>query len=105
MRGCTATNRAGPSTSTSGRSERSLRHTTRQGKCRSAQRSRGGSNRGRLRGQRGAAVFTPLNVRARGRWAEILPRLGLDRKFLSGKHGGCPVFGGGGGGGGCHNRG
>src|SRR5580698_6037105 len=31
---------------------------------------------------------------ARGRWAEILPRLGVDPKFLTGRHGPCPFCGG-----------
>lgn len=31
---------------------------------------------------------------ARGRWAGILPRLGIGTKFLSGKHGPCPMCGG-----------
>src|SRR3954470_15707003 len=32
--------------------------------------------------------------RARGRWREILPQLGVDTKFLSNKHGPCPLCGG-----------
>ncbi len=32
--------------------------------------------------------------RARGRWTEILPRLGIDRTFLVNKQGPCPVCGG-----------
>lgn len=32
--------------------------------------------------------------RARGRWAEILPRLGIDTGFLRNKHGPCPLCGG-----------
>jgi len=32
--------------------------------------------------------------RARGRWAEILPRLGIARRFLQNRHGPCPLCGG-----------
>jgi putative DNA primase/helicase len=32
--------------------------------------------------------------RARGRWREILPRLGIDTRFLVNKHGPCPLCGG-----------
>jgi putative DNA primase/helicase len=32
--------------------------------------------------------------RARGRWREILPRLGVDTRFLTKKHGACPICGG-----------
>jgi putative DNA primase/helicase len=32
--------------------------------------------------------------RARGRWREILPRLGIETSFLSNKHGPCPLCGG-----------
>jgi len=32
--------------------------------------------------------------RARGRWREILPRLGVDSRFLVNKHGPCPLCGG-----------
>ena len=32
--------------------------------------------------------------RARGRWLEILPAFGIDRRFLNGKHHPCPVCGG-----------
>ncbi len=32
--------------------------------------------------------------RARGRWREILPRLGIDPKFLRNRHGPCPLCGG-----------
>jgi putative DNA primase/helicase len=32
--------------------------------------------------------------RARGRWREILPRLGVDTQFLTNKHGPCPNCGG-----------
>jgi putative DNA primase/helicase len=31
---------------------------------------------------------------ARGRWGEILPRLGVDRRFLVNRHGPCPICGG-----------
>jgi putative DNA primase/helicase len=32
--------------------------------------------------------------RARGRWLEILPQLGVDTRFLRNKHGPCPICGG-----------
>src|SRR5215204_880230 len=32
--------------------------------------------------------------RARGRWREILPQLGIDTRFLVNKHGPCPLCGG-----------
>ncbi len=32
--------------------------------------------------------------RARGRWSEILPRLGIDARFLRNRHGPCPLCGG-----------
>ena len=32
--------------------------------------------------------------RARGRWREILPRLGVEPRFLVNRHGPCPVCGG-----------
>jgi putative DNA primase/helicase len=32
--------------------------------------------------------------RARGRWREILPQLGIDTRFLCNKHGPCPICGG-----------
>jgi putative DNA primase/helicase len=32
--------------------------------------------------------------RARGRWREILPQLGIDPRFLSNKQGPCPMCGG-----------
>jgi phage/plasmid primase-like uncharacterized protein len=32
--------------------------------------------------------------RARGRWHEILPQLGIDARFLCNKHGTCPICGG-----------
>lgn len=37
---------------------------------------------------------TSLSERARGRWAGILPEFGIDRRYLSGKHGPCPMCGG-----------
>lgn len=37
---------------------------------------------------------TPLAERARGRWAGLLPMLGVDSKFLSPKQGPCPICGG-----------
>ncbi len=33
-------------------------------------------------------------LRARGRWKEILPRLGIDARFLRNRHGPCPLCGG-----------
>ena len=33
-------------------------------------------------------------ARAHGRWREILPRLGVDPKFLTNRHGPCPLCGG-----------
>ncbi|HEY1260560.1 MAG TPA: toprim domain-containing protein [Stellaceae bacterium] len=39
--------------------------------------------------------MTPGTVeRARGRWREILPRLGVDGRFLVNRHGPCPLCGG-----------
>jgi putative DNA primase/helicase len=32
--------------------------------------------------------------RARGRWREILPRLGIETQYLTNKHGRCPICGG-----------
>jgi len=32
--------------------------------------------------------------RARGRWREILPQLGIDTRFLRNQHGPCPICGG-----------
>jgi putative DNA primase/helicase len=37
---------------------------------------------------------TSLADRAEGRWKSILPALGIDRKFLTGKNGPCPLCGG-----------
>jgi putative DNA primase/helicase len=37
---------------------------------------------------------TPIKEIARGRWASILPLLGVDVRFLTGKHGPCPICGG-----------
>lgn len=34
---------------------------------------------------------TPLRDRARGRWLDILPNLGVSRDYLSGKHTACPI--------------
>jgi putative DNA primase/helicase len=36
----------------------------------------------------------PLRDRARGRWHDILPLLGIDRRYLTGKNGPCPMCGG-----------
>lgn len=36
----------------------------------------------------------PLRDRARGRWLGILPALGIEESFLTGKHGPCPLCGG-----------
>lgn len=38
--------------------------------------------------------MTQLPQRAMDRWADILPRLGVDRRYLSGRHGPCPKCGG-----------
>jgi putative DNA primase/helicase len=38
--------------------------------------------------------MTPLWERANGRWRSILPALGIDERFLTGKHGPCPICGG-----------
>jgi putative DNA primase/helicase len=38
--------------------------------------------------------MTPLWERAQGRWRSILPALGIDPRYLTGKHGPCPVCGG-----------
>ena len=38
-------------------------------------------------------VFDTIE-RAHGRWREILPRLGIETKFLTNKHGPCPLCGG-----------
>jgi putative DNA primase/helicase len=39
--------------------------------------------------------MTPLHERARGRWKAILPALGIDRAYLTGKNGPCPLCPGG----------
>jgi putative DNA primase/helicase len=41
-------------------------------------------------------AFPAMNTieRARGRWQEILPQLGVDARFLCNKHGPCPICGG-----------
>src|SRR3954453_5970273 len=39
-------------------------------------------------------MMTGTVERARGRWREILPQLGIDTKFLVNKHGPCPLCGG-----------
>jgi putative DNA primase/helicase len=38
--------------------------------------------------------MTPLWERCNGRWRSILPALGVDPKFLSGKNGPCAICGG-----------
>lgn len=38
--------------------------------------------------------MTTLSDRAKGRWRSILPLAGVDSKFLTGKHGPCPMCGG-----------
>ncbi|MGY4437064.1 putative DNA primase/helicase [Bradyrhizobium sp. F1.13.1] len=38
---------------------------------------------------------TPLHERARGRWTSILPALGIDKSYLTGKNGPCPLCPGG----------
>lgn len=45
----------------------------------------------------GSVMMTPRMPAAdigRGKWATMLPQLGVDRSFLSGKHGPCPMCGG-----------
>lgn len=37
---------------------------------------------------------TPLTERCTGRWATLLPLLGVDRSYLNGRHGPCPMCGG-----------
>ena len=39
-------------------------------------------------------MMTGTIERARGRWREILPQLGIDTRFLVNKHGPCPLCGG-----------
>jgi putative DNA primase/helicase len=39
-------------------------------------------------------MMTGTIERARGRWCEILPRLGINAQFLVNKHGPCPLCGG-----------
>jgi putative DNA primase/helicase len=41
-------------------------------------------------------TIAPSNTieRARGRWKEILPRLGIEHRFLVNRHGPCPICGG-----------
>ncbi len=41
-----------------------------------------------------AAPMIPTVERARGRWREILPRLGIEARFLVNRHGPCPLCGG-----------
>lgn len=36
----------------------------------------------------------PLSQRARGRWRGILPAVGVETRYLTGKHGPCPMCGG-----------
>jgi putative DNA primase/helicase len=38
--------------------------------------------------------MTPLWERTNGRWRSILPALGINRRYLSGKNGPCPICGG-----------
>src|SRR6516165_9202823 len=40
------------------------------------------------------AMITDTVNRARGRWREILPLLGVDTRFLTNKQGPCPMCGG-----------
>jgi putative DNA primase/helicase len=42
----------------------------------------------------GAIRYTPLRDRARGRWPGILIGIGIDPRYLTGKHGPCPFCGG-----------
>jgi putative DNA primase/helicase len=39
-------------------------------------------------------MTSPLSEAARGRWRAILPALGVDPRFLTNKHGPCPMCGG-----------
>jgi putative DNA primase/helicase len=39
----------------------------------------------------GACLMTPLWERCNGRWRSILPALGIDPRYLTGKHGPCPI--------------
>src|SRR5207248_5501956 len=41
-----------------------------------------------------SAVELNTIERARHRWREILPQLGIDTRFLTNKHGACPLCGG-----------
>lgn len=38
--------------------------------------------------------MTNIVQQAKGRWPSLLPRLGVDSKFLTGRHGPCPMCGG-----------
>jgi putative DNA primase/helicase len=40
-------------------------------------------------------IFVPLRERTRGRWKTILPALGIDRNYLTGRNGPCPLCPGG----------
>jgi putative DNA primase/helicase len=40
------------------------------------------------------SIANSIHDRARGRWSGILAALGLEQKFLNGKHGPCPLCGG-----------
>jgi putative DNA primase/helicase len=40
-------------------------------------------------------IFVPLRERTRGRWKAILPALGIDPKYLTGRNGPCPLCPGG----------
>jgi putative DNA primase/helicase len=45
-------------------------------------------------GEGAGCIMTPLWERANGRWRSILPALGVDPKFLTGRNGPCPICGG-----------
>jgi len=42
----------------------------------------------------GGSVMTTLRDQCQGRWRDILPAVGVDSRFLSGRHGPCPMCGG-----------
>src|SRR6476620_11694360 len=66
-------------------------------RCSQPRRFCHGSNPVRSHGQRASDVMLnnlPLKDRAQGRWAGILPTLGIGESFLTGRHGPCPLCGG-----------
>jgi len=38
--------------------------------------------------------FQTAHTQAQGKWRDILPKLGIDQKYLTGKHGPCPICAG-----------